>query len=222
MAPRWHTAAFVSVVLAVALAGTLVQRASGALPPAHATGSRIWSQYAPLFLVQWGLVFCVARVGRSHNALPELLGKRWNNVRRAATDSACAVGGWLLIVALESLSAHYTGVGRNAAVTSLLPSTEAERLTWVLIATSVGFCEEVVYRGYLQQQLTAFTHRALLGVSLQAIVFGIAHLEQGPRVALRVAAYGLLFGVMARARGSLIAGILCHVALDLTSGLWHA
>jgi membrane protease YdiL (CAAX protease family) len=110
-------------------------------------------------------------------------------------------------------------MGRNAAIAQLLPSTEAERLTWLVVAVSVGFCEEVVYRGYLQTQLAAFTRSRTLGVALQAALFGIAHLEQGPASALRIGAYGLVLGVLASARGSLLPGMLCHIGIDLASGL---
>ncbi len=36
---------------------------------------------------------------------------------------------------------------------------------------------------------------------------------------IRLAAYGLALGALARWRRSLLPGILCHVAIDLASGL---
>lgn len=223
LAPRWHTAALVALLLAVALTGTLLQRHGAPAAPARVSaspaGSRISSQYLPILIVNWALVLYSCRLFRGHNELPALLGERWHSVRRASIDLALALGSLVVIVGSELISAKLFTVGRNAAISSLLPSTEAERLTWLLVAISVGFCEEVVYRGYLQAQLAAFASRRSLGIILQAALFGIAHLEQGVGAALRIGLYGLLFGVLARARRSLLPSIVCHISIDLLSGL---
>jgi uncharacterized protein len=223
LAPRWHTAALVALLLAVALTGTLLQRygapTATARVSASPAGSRISSQYLPILIVNWALVLYSCRVFREHNELPALLGERWHSVRRASGDLALALGGLVVILGSELISVKLFTVGRNAAISSLLPSTEAERLIWLLVAISVGFCEEVVYRGYLQAQLAAFTGRWSLGIILQAVLFGLAHLEQGAGAALRIGLYGLLFGVLTRSRRSLLPSIVCHISIDLLSGL---
>jgi len=173
----------------------------------------------PILVVNFGLVLYTCRMFRERNALPALLGTRWHSVQRASVDLAFALLGLVVILSSELIFTKLFAVGRNAAISSLLPSTGAERLTWVLVAIGVGFCEEIVYRGYLQTQLTAFTGRASVGVVLQAALFGIAHLEQGAGAAFRVGIYGLLFGVMARSRRSLLPSIACHISIDLLSGL---
>jgi CAAX protease family protein len=218
LAPRWHTAALVGLLLAVALTGTLLQRygahSSALAAPARAE-SRIFAQYLPLLVVNWGLVLYTCWLFRGRNVLPDLLGRRWSNVGRAATDLGLGLGGVLVVMSVELVCARLFPVGRNAAIAALLPSTGAERLTWAFVALNVGFCEEVVYRGYLQTQLAAFTRSRALGVVMQAALFGVAHLEQGPATALRIALYGLLLGALAQLRQSLLPGIVCHVALDL-------
>jgi hypothetical protein len=47
------------------------------------------------------------------------------------------------------------------------------------VAITAGICEEIVYRGYLQRQLSAFTGSLPIAVCLQAAIFGAAHLYQG-------------------------------------------
>jgi membrane protease YdiL (CAAX protease family) len=209
-------------MLAVAIAGTLLQRAGApAVSRPAAEGpltARILSQYLPLLLVNGLLVLYVARLFRPRNALPDLLGRGWRTAAEAGLDllyASCAV---VLICLLEGLTRPLFA-GRNAAVSALLPSTEAERLTWLLVASAVGFCEEVVYRGYLQTQLGAFTRSPPLGLVLQAVLFGLAHLEQGSGAALRIGVYGLILGLLARQRASLLPAIVCHVGIDLVSGL---
>ena len=223
LAPLGHTAALVGLMLAVAITGTLLQLAGSPEPPATAglsssSSGRIWGQYLPLLLVNGALVLYVARLFRTRNVLPQLLGRPW---RSASEDLAVLLYdllAFVLFVSLEALTRPWFA-GRNAAVSALLPSTEAERLTWLLVASTVGVCEEIVFRGYLQAQLSAFTRSALLGVLLQALLFGGAHLEQGAGAALRIGAYGLILGALAQHRRSLLPGIVCHVAIDLVSGL---
>jgi Type II CAAX prenyl endopeptidase Rce1-like len=47
-------------------------------------------------------------------------------------------------------------------VAFLLPTTLAESIGWSVVAITAGICEEIVYRGYLQRQLSAFTGRSPL------------------------------------------------------------
>lgn len=222
LASLGHTAALIGVMLAVALTGTLLQRAgapvASSAAPAGFSASRIWGQYAPLLLVNALLVLYVARLFRPRNVLLELIGRRFGGPADAVLDLLYASLALGLILAIEALTRPLLA-GRNAAVSALLPSTEAERLTWLLVACGVGFCEEVVYRGYLQTQLSAFTRSATLGLVLQAALFALAHLEQGAGAALRTGIYGLILGALARHRGSLLPGIVCHIGIDLAGGL---
>ena len=221
LAPRWHTALLVLLLLCVALCGTLLQHYAtpGPALPA-ATNGLIYSRYLPLLLVNGGLVLYTCRLFRAHSALPSLLGQRWHSLWRATVDVLLALLACALIQGLEAASVQHFGAGRNAAVSALLPSTEAERLVWLLVAVSVGFCEEVVYRGYLQTQLAAFTGSVRAGVALQAVLFGIAHAEQGGGSALRIAGYGLVFGVLAQLRRSLLPSIVSHIVIDVAAGFW--
>lgn len=213
LAPLWHTASLIALMLSVAAIGTLLSY--GAPAGAPAPRARVLAVYGPLLAVEWGLTFYVCRVGRARNALSSLLGRRWNGVGRACGDAVLAVLGWVVVEASEARF----GAWRNAAVSAMLPHALAERIAWVAVAASVGFCEEVIYRGYLQTQLTAFTRSASVAIALQAILFGIAHGEQGAATAIRFAVYGLGFGAVARWRASLVPGILCHVGIDVVSGL---
>jgi uncharacterized protein len=50
---------------------------------------------------------------------------------------------------------------------------------WILLSISAGICEEIVFRGYLQQQFQAATRSIVAAVILQGAVFGMAHTYQG-------------------------------------------
>jgi membrane protease YdiL (CAAX protease family) len=107
-------------------------------------------------------------------------------------------------------------------VAAMRPGTASARVAWAIVAGSVGLSEEVVFRGYLQTQLAAFTGRWAVAWMLQAVLFGLAHAEQGAAAMVRLAGYGLALGALARWRKSLLPGIVCHVWTDLASGLFHA
>ena len=216
-----HTAALIVVILAVAITGTLLTQ-RGALPaltaPQTAFANRIVSQYLPLLLVNVSLTLYVSTGFGRGCALSALLGRVPRSFARASGDLAWA-GFAFLLIQLIARFGHAAGAGRNAALAALLPGTVAERLTWLLVAFSVGCCEEIVYRGYLQRQLIAFSGRVKVGILLQALLFGIAHAEQGVRAAAVIAVAGLVFGTLAWYRQSLVPGMVCHVAIDLLRGL---
>jgi membrane protease YdiL (CAAX protease family) len=124
----------------------------------------------------------------------------------------------VVIVEAVAVALHASGLHRANSDT-LLPRDGSERTAWIVVAVSVGFCEELVYRGYLQTQLTAFTGSFRVAIFAQALLFGITHGERGG-VAVAVAAVcGLVLGFLARARRRLHPGIVSHVAIDLLAGL---
>jgi membrane protease YdiL (CAAX protease family) len=217
-APTWHTAALIALIVAVAIVGSVVT-ATGAPPMPPAPASRVTDVYAPMLIVQWGLTFYVCRIGRAPGVLRELIGATWVDARRAAVDCLLAVATALVILAVNVAYTHLLGAGPNASVARLLPETPAERAAWVVVALSVGSCEEVVYRGYLRAALSRWLRSVTLGVIAQSVLFGLAHLDQGVRAAIPVAFYGLLLGTLREFRGSLLPGMICHVIVDLADGL---
>jgi membrane protease YdiL (CAAX protease family) len=219
IAAPWHTAALILLISSVAVAGTLLGR-SGEPRPAVAPDGRL-GIYLPMVVVPWMLTLYVAYVGRTGHAqrgLGPLLGRGWRRASDAVVDLALAVGLAVAVRLLEHLLEHLLGPAADAkhaaAVAAVLPQSATERAAWIAVAASTAFGEEVVYRGYLQIQLGALTRSRAAGVALQALLFGIAHLEQGPAAAGRVALYGLLLGVLVQVRRSLLPGILAHALVD--------
>ncbi len=219
LAPRWHTGALIALMVSVASVGLFLGRHGGAVNAPAASG-RIAGVYLPMLLVQWGLVFYVARVGRPRSALRWLLGPRWAAADGLAGDLAWAGVVGLFVVASEATWGRLEPATSDALL-AILPRTGVERLAWAVVAVSVGFCEEAVYRGYLQAQLLAFTRRPWVAIALQAVLFGLAHGEQGLATAARFAVYGAALGELARRRRSLLPCVACHVGIDLAAG-WLA
>lgn len=99
VAPRWHTALLVVLVVGVAALGTLLTSTSGDLPRGARVPGPAWVAFLPLLLVEWTLVLYVARIARPASVLSELIGERWNTLDRALRDIAWAVGATVVIVA---------------------------------------------------------------------------------------------------------------------------
>ena len=169
-----------------------------------------------LFLYVWllGLKFTGTRIR-------DVVGGKWTSARDAARDAGAALLFWLIVgavlLALQSiLGENTTGLG---AVKTLLPQGPLEVAVWIVLCTTAGFCEEFIFRGYLQRQFLALTGRVELAVVFQAIVFGMAHMYQGVKGVITIGIYGAMFGILAMIRKSLRPGMMQHASQDIFSGI---
>jgi membrane protease YdiL (CAAX protease family) len=103
------------------------------------------------------------------------------------------------------------------ALSPIVPHTPKERAWFWSTSLTAGFCEELVYRGFLVWAL-----RPQLGLfgaaAASAICFGFAHAYQGPRLAIGTAVTGALFGALAIATGSIVPGMFIHALVDVVNG----
>jgi membrane protease YdiL (CAAX protease family) len=60
----------------------------------------------------------------------------------------------------------------------------------------------------LQRRFVAWTRSAPVGVILSAVLFGAGHIYQGPKAAVVIAVYSLMFGILAEVRQNLRPGIM--------------
>ena len=106
----------------------------------------------------------------------------------------------------------------------MLPVSERERRWWILVSLAAGFCEEILYRGFITQyfsgSLGATISIGTVGAWLLASVcFGLAHAYQGLSGVVRSGLGGLLLGAIAILSGGLWVPILLHFVFDLQT-LW--
>jgi CAAX protease family protein len=83
--------------------------------------------------------------------------------------------------------------------------------------------EELLFRGLLQNLLTRTLRSPLAGLLVASVVFGLAHLNNGPfpnwRYVFLATIAGLFYGRVWQKTGSLTASAIVHSMVDLT---WHA
>jgi membrane protease YdiL (CAAX protease family) len=134
-------------------------------------------------------------------------------------DVLIAAAFWFLSrYALMAL--HRLMHGTDSHTTGLVPSSSAvERVFWIAASITAGVVEEFVFRGYLQRQFSAWTRSAAAGVLIQAIIFGASHGYQGAKSMSLIAIYGVMFGLLAWWRKSLVPGMLAHAWTDIFNGL---
>jgi len=101
----------------------------------------------------------------------------------------------------------------------LFPGTPRERRMFDAVSVTAGICEEIFFRGYVVVYLMAVFGTPFWAAGLiSSLVFGFAHVYQGPTGILRTGFVGLMFFVLYALTGSLWAPMIAHAVMDITSG----
>jgi len=212
IAPAWHTIVLITIFIGLSVVGGFFQHAAKQRPPETVPHTNAVPGYVSLIISEWLLVLYV-RMGVQKRGvrLRDLVGGRWATPKDVLKDIVLAAALWALWTFLQN--PHILG-GTNAAQ-GLLPKGNLESLVWIPLALSAGFCEELVFRGYLQRQFQAVTGSVGLAVLFQAIVFGVGHLYEGVAPVALIALYGVLYGLLAAWRKSLMPGMIAHAWSDI-------
>jgi membrane protease YdiL (CAAX protease family) len=103
----------------------------------------------------------------------------------------------------------------------ILPTDAKELFLYHLVSVTAGVCEELLYRGFLIWYIT-HGFGLVAAVVLSAVLFGFAHLYQGPKGVLQTGVVGLVLALVYVVSGALWAPMLLHALVDVSSGiLWY-
>lgn len=216
LAPWWHTALLITVLLVVSLKGV--------------RGAHPLSAHSKLPQYLWGITWEWILLGftwlgiRKRITLRELIGGRWLNLEEFFLDLIYAATFWVCALVVLGIGARLIDqAGKidtmRRQLGFLTPGSRLELAAWFCVSATAGFCEEIVFRGYLQRQFAALTGSVLAGVLLSAVVFGASHGYEGASRMLLIAIYGLMFGLLALWRKSLRPGMMAHAWHDAFSGV---
>jgi CAAX protease family protein len=216
IAPWWHTV-LVLAPIAIASVASAFQRG---LPNANLPGmSHRLSSYFTVLVEEWFGVFLIwLAIRRRGLAMSSLVSGRWRTFSAFFKDLGLAIGFLVVVVPLVGVLAYFLGAGTNNAVANVPPKTVVELLVFLTLNASAGFGEELVFRGYLTQQFSAWTRSGAIAVVLQGIVFGLAHGFYG-KAMLAIMLQGWLLGLLAYWRKSLRPGMLAHWLQDSIGGI---
>ena len=182
----------------------------------HSVAIRIY-----LFAVSldWALFYyCWGGVHHRGGSLWSLAGGRWNSWRSVGVDLAIALPFWGLWEGAAYGVSRLLGPSSARTVDSLLPHSFLEVLVWIATCITAGVCEEMVFRGYLQRQLHAFTGSLVTAVLAQGVIFGLFHAYQGWKRVIVICVLGILYGALAAWRRNLRVNIISHAWSDLWEG----
>jgi hypothetical protein len=134
---------------------------------------------------------------------------------QAHVRSGSAVPGYMSVVVMEWLLVLYVRMGVNKCGARTSSPRNSSKHSVDTCCVSAGFCEELAFRGHLQQQFQSITGSAGWAVLIQAVVFGIGHLYEGMGAVARIMRFGVLFGLLALWRKSLVPGMIVHAGSDI-------
>lgn len=216
VASRIHTIGLLAMIAAWACFGVITAAKLRA-----GTGPSLIVVYSRAAIFEWLIVaFVVVGVRRHGGSLRELIGGSWGRARDFWRDVLVALVFW--IIALVCLGALRFALHANRgaeAVRFVAPQSKVEMISWVFVSLTAGFCEETIFRGYLQRQFLAWLSKPSLGILLSAVVFGLIHAYQGGKQAFIIGVFGALFGILAYRRCSLRPGMIAHAWNDTIFGL---
>jgi uncharacterized protein len=215
-APLWHTLGLLIIQLAVSLALLRMRSAGPAAARQHPPNAVL---YLSIIVSEWALCFYVWLGGLIPNAagVRELVGRRWANRKDVLRDLAFAVALWIVATAVAVFMDFASGPSHVESFGFLSPRGAVEVTLWVMMSITAGFCEELVFRGYVQRQFLALTGSVALAVLGQGILFGMAHWYQGAKMMIIITAIGILFGMFAHWRKSLLPGMIAHAWGDIVN-----
>jgi membrane protease YdiL (CAAX protease family) len=217
LAPLWHTIVLILFVLATAYFQSRNHIGN------HKIIHRV-VLYSFMICFEWILFAYVWFLGirPTGHKLSEVIGGRWATARDVWRDIGAALVFWLIVAAFLLLAGLALGPNSdmNKVAQVIMPRDPLEMVVWVLLSISAGFCEEFVFRGYLQKQFLALTGSDAAAIAGQAIIFGAGHLYQGVKGVIIVTLYGALFGLLALVRKSIRPGMIQHALQDSAAGLF--
>lgn len=216
IAPWWHTVLVLAPIAIASIAGAYQH----GLPNANLPGvSHRLSSYFTVLVQEWFGVFLVwLGLRRRGLAVGSLVSGHWQPPRAFFRDLGLAVGFIVVVVPLVGGLAYLLGADADRAVANITPKTVFELLVFLVLNASAAFGEELIFRGYLLQQFSAWTGSRAIGVILQGVAFGLAHGFYG-KVMLAIMLQGSLLGLLACWRRSLRPGMVAHGLQDVIGGI---
>jgi uncharacterized protein len=217
LAPAWHTLLMILLVLGPAIESQVVswRKPGVALEPPPAVAFYLGGTVVLcifLAFTWWGLRL------RGHR-LQAVINGKWSNWKDVVSDIGLGVlfwGFWYIVLTALKIGLLAAGISNSHSSGMIFPHGALQVGLVVFNAALSGFVEEIVFRGYLMAQFTAWTQNAAFGVVMQGILFGAAHgFYLGARQVLLISASGMLVGILVLWRKSLAPAMVFHTWADI-------
>lgn len=105
-----------------------------------------------------------------------------------------------------------------------LPEDNSEFKHYLFLVIAAGFCEEILFRGFLVNYLYSFfeggTYAIWLAIIIPAIFFSFGHIYQGAWAVAKISVGAVFLSGIYLWSGSLYIVILLHIFVDIISALF--
>ena len=207
VAPPWHTCCV--LVLLTMFAGLSVYLRMGSTHPR--VGHLLLYSIAIAF--EWA-VFALS-LWNSDAAFGRYVARVFENPRSLWLDILVALLLCAIVFLVEPIMVRVLGRTDWVPLEGMRPNNGLEIAAWIVMAISAGISEETVFRGYLQQQFTAWTGHVSVGILGQAALFALVHEYEGWKNMALIFVLEGIFGVSARLRKGLRANMIAHASMDI-------
>ena len=185
------------------------------LPPGSAEHTSAFVRFCLVLGTFLWTCFGVAWFGlrrRGSVSLKSLVGARWAGGGEALKDLGAVLAALVAMFAVGNLSnlVFPPTLHDSAIFRSMTAQNSTEALAFLFLALTAGFVEEVVFRGYLQRQLTALFGSPVVGSVVQVLIFTLGHAYQGWARLVPVALIGCILTAVALWRRKLLPGMIAH------------
>jgi membrane protease YdiL (CAAX protease family) len=180
----------------------------------HAFFFQFWGSIAAL---HWGSVALVVVLLKRVDRRLADVGMSFSPLRVALMVGIPVVLGLTLTMLHEVSGGSHGQAAEPSAVVS--PATWGERVFWIFMSFTAGFCEELIYRGFSIRVLQGRNMRTWLAIGLATLAFVLMHGKNVMRLSpfLTIYTAGLLFSALFLWRRRLVPGIVLHTLIDLAS-----
>jgi uncharacterized protein len=209
IAPAWHTCCLLAILAVFSVLSAYLRMGSAAPRVSHLL------LFPVVMAFEWTTFFFA--LWRSNRAFADYLARAVRNSRALLLDVPIALLLSAISFLLEPAMARILGQTGWASLGGMYPRNALETVLWIAMALSAGVCEEAIFRGYLQQQFSAWTGRVSVGVLVQAVCFGLAHAYQARKNIALIFVLGCIFGIFAVWRKGLRANMIAHALVDVLS-----
>jgi uncharacterized protein len=185
--------------------------------------SRKLRTYASIILSEWAFVIALLWLMHQHGFSISDLGENIENLHLSIIVTIVLLSIFMVMVYFNVRQLRQMEIDKLEIelrpLKKFLPSNRIESIVFILIAFTAGICEELLYRGWLQNMLSHGIGSIWIGLVLGAVIFGVGHAYQGKMGMVQTGIIGLVFGVVFIFTKSLVAGQILHIIVDAVNGI---
>jgi len=185
--------------------------------------SRKLRTYSCIILSEWAFVIALFWLMHQHGLSISDLGENMGNANLTFIAIIILLAIFMMMVYFNVRQLRQMKLEKLEAeldhLKMFLPNNKPEFIAFILIVFTAGICEELLYRGWLQNLLAYGTGSVWIGLVFGAIVFGFGHIYQGKTGIVQTGIIGLILGIVFIFTKSLVAGQVLHVIIDAVNGI---